>query len=132
MDADCLVVFTTLEKNFCLKHKKNIEFPAIINDITTHDAVKQLQDHTTDAIKHLDNICCCCSRFVNPAQLKQISEKNLIIMAALNTAILHYYNLDYCSNDSESFDFCCECWNRIREGQLPKFGISNKMPQLCC
>ena len=123
---------TALDENFCPKHEASIELPPIVNDIILRDAVKRFQDHTADAIKLLDHICYYYSCFVNPAQLKHISEINPIIMAVFDTAILPHHNLHCYGYDSESFDFCCVCWNRIKKAQLPKFGIFNKIRQLYC
>lgn len=89
LDTNCLVHLTILEENFCLRHKASIELPLNINTVIMYEAMKQFQDYTTDVIKHLDYISCCCSCFVNPAPLKHISETHLIIMAAFNIDILY-------------------------------------------
>lgn len=121
-----------LKEDFCVTHKACIEFPPNVNDITTHEAVKRFQDHTADAIKHLDQICCCYSCFVNPIQLEHKFENDPILLAAFDTNIIYLHNLDRCGHDSEFFDFCQECWRYIRDGELPKYGISNKMSRLYC
>ncbi len=53
-------------------------------------------------------------------------------MAVFETYILHCYDLDVCGCCSGSFNFCHDCWTYISGGKEPKFGISNKMPKLCC
>lgn len=80
----------------------------------------------------MDHIFCYYSYFVYLAQLNHISKKNFIIMIAFDTDNLYHHNLDCCGHDYELFDFCYKYYNYVREGNLPKFGISNKIPQLCC
>ena len=106
LNTNYVVDLTVLKENFCLKYEASIKFPLIVNDITICDTIKQFQDHTANAIKHLNYICCFCSHFVNLAQLKHIFEKDPIIMAVINTTILYYHNFDRCRHDFESFNFC--------------------------
>lgn len=128
LDTDYSIYLTILKEHFGFKHKTNIKFLLNINDITMNEAVKQFQDHTINAIKYLDHIYHYYSHFINLIQLKYISKKDLIIIVIFNIDSLHYYNLNYYSHDSELFDFCLKCWNYIKEGELPKFGILNKIP----
>lgn len=81
LDNNYLIDLTALEEDFCFRHKASIKFLIIVNDIITRDIMKQFQDHTADVIKYLDHICCYYSCFINPTQLKHISEKDPIIIA---------------------------------------------------
>lgn len=40
LNTNCFIDFTILEENFYFKHKANIEFSLVINNITTYDVVK--------------------------------------------------------------------------------------------
>ncbi len=79
----------------------------------------------------MDHVCCYYSRFVDPLELKSISDNNVVLIAAFKTYILHRYDLDVCGCCSGSFNFCHNCWTCVSRGRQPKFGISNKMPKLC-
>lgn len=119
-----------LKKNFYITYKACIEFFSNLNDITTHEAIKQFEDHLPDTIKHLDHICSFSRCFVNPIGLKHKFENNSILLTAFDTNIKYLHNLDCCDHDFESFDFCCKYCQYIKDGKLLKYGISNKMPHL--
>lgn len=121
-----------LVEDFRLRHDAIMKFPPEVNDSTTREAIRRFQAHTDNAIKHLNHVCYCCSSFVDPAQLKHISDNDPIVMAAFDTDILHCHDLDHCGRLSNSFKFCHDCWNHVSKGEPPKFGVSNKMPQLYC
>lgn len=75
----------------------------------------------------MDLIYCYCSRFDNSAQLKHISERDLIIISAFDTDILHHHNLDRCGHDSKLFNFCCECWNCVKKkASYPNLAFQTK------
>ena len=107
-------------------------FPPEVNDLTTREAIGHFQVNIKNAIKHINHICCYCSRFVDPSKLKNIPDNNAVLIATFETYILYYYNLDVCGYCFRSFNFCHDCWTCVSGGRESKFGISNKMPQLCC
>ncbi len=80
----------------------------------------------------MDHVCCCCSQFVDPLELKSIPDNDAVLMAVFETHIFHYCNLDVCGCCSGSFNFCHNCWTYVSGSREPKFGISNKMSKLCC
>ncbi len=53
-------------------------------------------------------------------------------MTVFEIYILHCCDLDVYGCCSGSFNFCHDCWTCVSRGKEPKFGISNKMPKLCC
>ncbi len=85
-------------------------FPPELSDITTREVISHFQFQITNAVKHMDHVCCCCSRFVDPLELNLIPDNKPILMAAFETNILHYCDLDICGY-SETFNFCHDCWN---------------------
>ncbi len=119
-----------LEEDFRLRVEAYIAFPLELSDTTTREAISYFQVQITNAVKHMDHVCCCCSRFVDLVELNLIPDNEPILMAVFETNILYHCDLDICSC-SETFNFCHDCWNQISGGSEPKFGISNKMPQLC-
>ncbi len=119
------------EENFRLRAEACMAFPPELSDTTTREAISCFQVQITYVVKHMNHVCCCCSRFVDPVEFNLFPDNEPILMAALEMNILHYCDLDICSC-SETFNFCHDCWNQISGGSKPKFGISNKMPQLYC
>lgn len=79
----------------------------------------------------MDHVCYYCSRFVDLAELNLISDNELILMLAFESNILYHCDLDI-YGCSKIFNFCHDCWNQISGGSEQKFGISNKILQLCC
>lgn len=98
-----------LEEDFYFKHKTNIKFSSILNNIITHNAVKWFQNYIRNTTKYQDHIYCCYTCFVNPAQLNYIFEKDIIIIAVLNIVIWYHHNIDYFGDDFKSFDFYYKC-----------------------
>lgn len=106
LNSSCPINLILLEKNFCLRHKANIEFSSKENNTITCKAVKHFQINIDNAIKHLDHSYYYCRRFINLVQLKHISDKDLISITALDTEILGHHDLACCGHLFESFDFC--------------------------
>lgn len=104
-----------LKKEFCLKYKRNINFFSILNNIITHNTIKQFLAYTIGVIKYLDYIYCYCSCFINFVQLKHISKKDFIIMVVFNIDILYYQNINYCGHNFKLFDFCYKYLNCVKE-----------------
>ena len=121
-----------MEEGFCLRKDAYLTFPLEANNLTTREVIGYFQFNIENAVKHIDYICCYCSQFLNPSELKSIFDNNAVLMAAFETYILHCCNFDVCSCCSGSFNFCHDCWTCINGGKEPKFDISNKMPQLYC
>lgn len=44
--------------------------------------------------------------------------------------MLYCYELYYCDCLDKYFKFCSICWTSVSQGELPKIGIFNKMPQI--
>ncbi len=121
-----------LEKDFRLREDAYLTFPPEVNDSITREAIGRFQVNIKNAVKHMDYVCCCYSRFIDLLELKSIPDNDAVLMAAFKTHILHCCNLDVCGYYSGSFNFCHNCWTCISGVREPKFGISNKMPKLCC
>lgn len=66
-----------------------MKFLLEVNDSIIRKAIKQFQAHINNNIKYLDHVCHYCSYFVNLAQLKYMSDNNLIVIGAFNTNILN-------------------------------------------
>ena len=80
----------------------------------------------------MDHVCCCYSRFVDFWELESIPDNNSVLIAVLETYILHCCDLDLCDCYSGSFNFCHNFLTCISGGRKHTFCISNKMSQLCC
>ena len=80
----------------------------------------------------MDHVCCYCSCFINLFQLEILSNNNAIVLVTFETNIICRFSFDICGCCSGIFNFCHEYWTHISKSKKPKFGISNKMPQLCC
>lgn len=52
-------------------------------------------------------------------------------MGVFEINILYCCDLDIYSY-SENFNICHSCWNKISRSSKPKFGMTNKIPQLYC
>lgn len=94
-----------MEEDFCLREDAYLTFPSEVNDFTTREAIEYFQVNIENTVKHMDHICCYCSRFVDQLELKSISDNNEILMAVFQTNTLHYYDLDVCDCCSGSFNF---------------------------
>ncbi len=53
-------------------------------------------------------------------------------MTAFETNLLYCWHLDVYGCCSISFEFCYNYWTCVSGSREPKFGIFNKMSQLCC
>lgn len=108
-DNNLPVNLIRLKKNFSLKYEVNTKFPPEINNSITYKAIRQFQTHIDNFIKHLNYDYCCCSRFLNSAQLKQISNNNSIVIAAFGIDILHCYKFNCygCFNGFFNFYYSC-------------------------
>lgn len=109
LNISCFVNLTALEENFCLRYEVSIKFLLNVNDTTTCKMINRFQIYIDNVIKYLNYIYYYFSHFVNLAQLKHISDKNLVKIAAFNTNILHDHKFDYCSHLSDLFDFYHKC-----------------------
>ncbi len=134
MPADNIVPVgpVVLEEDFRLREDAYLTFPPEVNNSITREAIRRFQVNIENAVKHMDYVCCCCSRFVDPLELESIPDNNAVFMATFETYILHHCNFDVCGFYSGSFNFCHDCWTCVNKGREPKFGISNKMPKLYC
>ncbi len=83
-------------------------FPPELSDTTTREAISRFQVQITNAVKHIDHVCCCCGRFVDPVQLNLILDNEPILIAEFETNILHRCDLDF-YGCSETFHFCHDC-----------------------
>ncbi len=111
MPADNIVLVSpvVLDEDFRLREDAYLLFPPEVNDSTTREAIRRFQVNIENAVKYIDYICCCCSRFVDPLKLESIPDNNAVLMAAFETYILHHCDLDVCSCCSRSFTFCHDC-----------------------
>ncbi len=50
----------TLEKDFCFRVEASIAFSPKLIDTITQEAINHFQVQITNAVKHIDHICCCC------------------------------------------------------------------------
>lgn len=57
-----------LEKDFRLRAEVCIAFPPELSITTTRKAIGCFQVKITNAVKQMDHICYCCSRFVDPVE----------------------------------------------------------------
>ncbi len=121
-----------MEEDFRLKEDAHLAFPPEVNNSITREAIGRFQVNIVNTVKYMDDVCYCCSRFVDRLELKNIPHNDVVLMAAFETHIFHYCNLDVCGCCSGSLNFCHNCWTCISGDRKPKFGISNKMPKLCC
>ena len=83
-----------MDENFYLRHEADTKFPFELNELLRHEAIRQFQAHTDNAIKYLDYICYCYSRFLDPSQLKHIFDNHLVVIAIFDVDILHYHEFD--------------------------------------
>ncbi len=134
MPADNIVPISpvVLEEDFHLREDAYLTFPSEVKDSISREAIGRFQVNIKNAVKHMDHVYCCCSRFVDPLELESIPDNNVVLMAAFETNILHCCIFDVCDCCSGSFNFCHDCWTCVSGGREPKFGISSKMPKLCC
>ncbi len=132
LDERSVVCPVVLEEEFRFREDAYLVFFSEVNDSTTREAIGYFQVNIENAVKYMDHICCCCSRFVNLLELKSIPDNDVVWMAAFETYILHRCDLDVCGCCSRSIDFCHNCWTCVSRGGEPKFDISNKIPKLCC
>ena len=111
MPADNIVPVSpvVLEEDFRLKEDAHLIFPPKINGSMTRKAIGCLQVNIENTVKHMDHVCCYCSRFVDPLELESIPDNNAILMAIFETYILHCYNFDVYGYCSRSFNFCHDC-----------------------
>lgn len=65
LDTSCFIDLIVLEKDFYFKHKVNIKFSLIVNNIIIYYAIKQFYNHIVNVIKYLNYICCCSNYFIN-------------------------------------------------------------------
>ena len=121
-----------MEEDFRLREDTYLTFPPKVNDLTIREAIRCFQVNIENTVKHIDYVCCYCSRFVNLSKLESILNNNAVLLAAFETYILHCCDLNVCGYYSGSFNFCHDCWTCVNGGRKPKFGISNKMSQLYC
>ncbi len=121
-----------LKEDFRFREDAYLAFPPEVNDSTTREAIGRFQVNIENAIKHMNHVCCCCSRFVDPLELENIPDNDEVLMAAFKTHIVYHYDLDVCGCCSGSFNFCHNCWTCVSRGREPKFNICNKMPKLYC
>ena len=99
-----------------------------LSDTTIQKANSRFQVEISNAVKHIDHVCCCCSRFVDPVEFNLIPDNEPILIVAFKTNILHCCGQDI-YDYFETFNFCHDCWNQISRESKPNFGISNKMSQ---
>ncbi len=125
-----LIDLVTLEEIFCLRAETCMVFPSKLSDTTIWETISCFQVQITNIIKYMDHICCFYSWCVDSIELDLILDNKLILMTAFETNILYCYDLDICSY-FETFNFYYDCWNQISGGSKPKFGIFNKILQLC-
>ncbi len=119
-----------LEEDFRLREDVYLAYPLEVNDSTTWEAIRRFQVNIKNAVKHMDHVCCCCRRFVDPLELESIPDNDAVLMAIFETHILHRCDLDVCGCCSGYFNFCYNCWTCVSKDREPKFGISNKMLKL--
>lgn len=98
-----------LEEDFCLKEDVYLTFPPKVNDFKTREAIRHFQLNVENAIKHINYVCCCSSRFVDLLKLKSIFDNNAVLTAVFETYIFHYYNFNVYGCYSESFNFYHDC-----------------------
>ncbi len=98
-----------LEEDFRLQEDTYLTFPPEVNDSTTKEAIERFQFNIKNAVKYIDHVYCCCSRFVDPLELESIPDNNAVLMAVFETYILYRYNLDVCGYYFGSFNFCHDC-----------------------
>ena len=132
LDNTVPISSVVLEEDFCLREDTYLTFPLEVNNLITREAIGHFPVNIENVIKHMDHVYYCCSQFVDFSELKSISNNNAVLMTIFETYILYCYNLDVCGCCSESFNFCHNCWTCVSGSKKPKFGISNKMPQLYC
>ena len=122
----------TLEKNFRFREKAYMAFPPEATDSTTREAFRRFQVDIDNVVKHMNHVCCCCSCFVDSFQLEIFLDSDAVILSTFKTNIICYSSLDICGCCFETFNFGHEYWTHVSGGQEPKFGIYNKISQLCC
>ena len=86
-----------------------LTFPPEVNNSTTRKAIGRFQVNIENAVKYMDHVYCCYSRFVDFSELKNISNNNTILMAAFEIYILYCCKFDVYSCCSRSFNFCHDC-----------------------
>ena len=121
-----------LEEDFRLREDAYLTFFSKINDSTTREAIGRFEVNIKNAIKHTDYVYCCCSQFVDALQLESISDNDAVLIAAFKTNIFQRCDLDVYGCCFRSLNFCHDCWTCINRSREPKFGIFNRMSQLCC
>ena len=127
-----LISVVILKEDFRLKEEAYLTFHHKINDSITKKAIVRYHVILKNAVKYMDHVYCCYSRFLDLLQSESISNNNAVLIAVFETNVLYYYNLDICGCCSRSFNFCYNCWTCVSRGRKPKFGIFNRMPQLFC
>ena len=122
--------FIALEEDFDLGVEAYMTFLLDLSDITIQIVINCFQVQITNTVKYIDYVCYYYCQFVDLVELNLISDNKSILMTVLKTTILHYCNLNICGC-SKIFNFCHDYWNQINRDSKSKFGISNKMLQLC-
>lgn len=84
-----LITLVTLEEDFCLRENAYLTISHEVNDSIIRKAIRCFQVNIENAVKYIDHMCCCYSRFVDLLKLESISDNDVILMAALETNILH-------------------------------------------
>lgn len=98
-----------LEEDFCLREKAYMAFPPKVTDSTIRQAICHFQVNIDNAVKHMKHVCCYCSWFVDPSQLKIFPDNDAVIIAAFETNILRHYDLDICGCCAGTLNFCHNC-----------------------
>lgn len=91
-----LVCFITLKKDFAFGEKTNIAFLSSLFDIKKK-TIKCFKDKIDNSLMYINNVCYCWNYFIKLIELNLIFSKNIILITAFETDILHYYNLIICA-----------------------------------
>ncbi len=94
-----------MEEDFRLRKDADLTFPPEVHNSITKKAIGHFQVNIENAVKHIDHVYCCCSRFIDLLELESITDNNAVLMAVFETYILHRYNLDIYGCSDEVYKF---------------------------